>query len=95
LNFLLLKDSEYNELHKDYWDSIKKLMYELDTYIGSNWKHYQSHYYTLLNWIKRKGIKKIEIKEKIDYIEEKPIISEEAKDKIREQKEKFLSKLHI
>lgn len=55
LQKVLLTPEEYQKLTNRYGEGhIKALIEELDNYIASTGKRYQSHYATLLNWARRK-----------------------------------------
>ncbi|WP_212930109.1 DNA-binding protein [Shouchella clausii] len=59
LDFVKLTEEEREKLIKKF-GSVKTddLIEQLNNYIGSKGDKYKSHYYTLLNWAKRDGIKK-------------------------------------
>ena len=65
-----MTEKEYKKLIDDYGEKIAKDFIErLNDYIGSKGKRYKSHYYTILNWMRRDGIKKDQF--------EKPMTEEE------------------
>ena len=51
-----LTQEEHAKLVEKLGKHVDNLIEELDTYIGSSGKRYSSHYATLLNWSRRKGI---------------------------------------
>lgn len=64
LEFVELSDEEYTKLIQDYWKArTDDFIARLNDYIGSSWKKYKSHYFTLLNFMRRDGVKKIEKQE--------------------------------
>ncbi len=68
--FVRMTEKEYKKLVDDYGEKIAKDFIErLNDYIGSKGKRYKSHYYTILNWMRRDGIKKDQF--------EKPMTEEE------------------
>lgn len=57
LKNVLLSAEEYEKLNSRYGRSaIATLIGELSTYMASSGTRYKSHYATLLNWAKRKGV---------------------------------------
>jgi len=54
LEFVYLTDQEYKKLIELYGiERIKDLIDRLNNYVGSTGKKYNSHYHTILNWIRR------------------------------------------
>lgn len=54
LDFVFLSEEEYNNLISKLWKKLtEELIEKLNNYIGSSWKKYKSHYYTILNWSKK------------------------------------------
>ena len=48
LDFVLLTDDEYNKLLNIFWkERLDKEIAKLNNYIGSSWKKYKSHYFTI------------------------------------------------
>jgi hypothetical protein len=48
LDFVYLTDKEYNKLIKLFGEErAKSEIRKLNNYIGSSWKHYKNHYYTI------------------------------------------------
>ena len=63
LDFVLLTEEEYNKLIERYWKwTITRKIEDLNNYIGSKWKKYKSHYFTILEWLRKENIKPIEKK---------------------------------
>lgn len=59
LDFVKLTDEEYSKLLKAFGTvKVEKMLENLNNYIGSKGDKYKSHYFTLLNWAKRDGVKK-------------------------------------
>ena len=55
-----LSDEEVEKLKDQYgYSASKNLVEELSSYLRSSGKRYKSHYATLLNWARRKGVEKI------------------------------------
>lgn len=68
LENVLLSDEEYEKLIEKYgkW-TIERKIEDLNNYIGSKWKKYKSHYFTILERLRRENIKPLEKKtEKTD-----------------------------
>lgn len=53
MDFVMLTEEEYEKLVKAYPHTIQSYIERLNNYIGSTGTKYKSHYFTLLNWIKR------------------------------------------
>ena len=48
LDFVLLSDDEYSKLLNIFWkERLDKEIAKLNNYIGSSWKKYKSHYFTI------------------------------------------------
>lgn len=61
LDNVLLSDTEYNKLIEKYWKwVIERKIEDLNNYIGSKWKKYKSHYFTILEWLRREWVKPLE-----------------------------------
>jgi hypothetical protein len=69
LEFVFLTDEEYNKLIEQYGNRvITEQIENLNNYIWQNGKDkYKSHYYTLLNWLKKAWIKKQQTKQQNEY----------------------------
>ena len=51
LDFVYLTDEEYAKLVAIFWEEkAKEEIAKLNNYIGSSWRKYQSHYYTIRSW---------------------------------------------
>ena len=51
LDFVLLSDEEYWKLLSIFWkERLDKEIQKLNNYIGSSWKKYKSHYFTIRQW---------------------------------------------
>ena len=51
LEFVLLSDEEYWKLLNIFWkERLDKEIQKLNNYIGSSWKKYKSHYFTIRQW---------------------------------------------
>lgn len=63
LEFVLLTDDEYNKLIEKYgkW-TIERKITDLNNYIWSKWKKYKSHYFTILERLRKEWVKPIEKK---------------------------------
>lgn len=63
LDFVLLTDEEYNKLIERYgkW-TIERKITDLNNYIWSKWKKYKSHYFTILERLRKENIKPLEKK---------------------------------
>ena len=65
LDFVKLTKAEYESLCKNYTKRVtEEYISRLNEYIGSKGKRYKSHYFTVLSWMRKDGIKPIESKEK-------------------------------
>ena len=54
LDFVYLASDEYEKLVNQLGDKLtNELIDKLNNYIGSTWKRYKSHYFTILNWSKK------------------------------------------
>lgn len=95
LDFVYLTQQENDKLIEEFWyKNTMQLIFELNNFIGSRWDKYKSHYFTIVTWAKKKNLRKPE--QKIEVVEEiQPEISEEHKQKIRENMQKFISKVKI
>ena len=91
IEFVYLSKDEYNKLISEIWEkTIKEYIFKLNNYIGSTGKNYKSHYYTILNWIKRDWVKYN--KEKIDSIESiQTIVRELTEEEKEEIKKKMIN----
>ncbi len=59
MDFVKLTDEEYSKLIETYGQqATDKLLDNLNNYIGSKGDKYKSHYFTILNWAKRDGVRK-------------------------------------
>ena len=64
LDNVLLTDTEYNKLIEKYWKwVIDRKIEDLNNYIGSKWKKYKSHYFTILERLRREWVKPLEKKQ--------------------------------
>ena len=71
LDFVLLTKKEYQTLCDLFGESqAKSLIEKLNNYIGSKGKKYKSHYFTILNWAGKDGIRKQAIAKKPEYIKD-------------------------
>lgn len=60
LKFVLLTTAEYDSLCKNYSKKVADEFIErLNNYLGSTGKRYKSHYYTILNWMRKDKIEKV------------------------------------
>lgn len=62
LEYVYLTNTEYNKLIETYWKKIIDNEIEnLNNYIGQKWwkDPYKSHYYTILNWLRKSWAKKL------------------------------------
>ena len=64
LDNVLLSEEEYNKLIERYgkW-TIERKIEDLNNYIGSKWKKYKSHYFTILERLRREWAKPLEKKQ--------------------------------
>lgn len=64
LENVLLTDNEYEKLVEKYgkW-TIERKIEDLNNYIGSKWKKYKSHYFTILERLRREWVKPLEKKQ--------------------------------
>ena len=103
LDFVYLTREEYIELLKFFGkNQAQSLMQELNDYIGqigtrSASKKFKSHYFTIQNWARRKGIRKLtNTKENVIISEKMPEFEPDAdyvsKDEIREFAKNFKMK---
>lgn len=99
LDFVMMSNEENNKLLESYWNRNVKIFIErLNNYIGSTGKRYKSHYFTILNWMKKEQIKSYTDKPKPIQAVATPHkeMSEEDKVKAKEMLDKahkmFLSK---
>jgi len=68
-DFVLLTDKEYKTLCDLFGESqAKALIEKLNNYIGSKGKRYKSHYFTILNWAGKDGIRRQVIAKKPEYL---------------------------
>ena len=58
---MFLTDEEYNKLTEGYWRGVvEDQIKNLNNYIWQNWKDkYKSHYYTILNRMRKAWIKEL------------------------------------
>lgn len=71
LNFVLLTQKEHQTLCDLFGEAqTKDLVEKLNNYIGSKGKKYKSHYFTILNWAGKDGIRKHKIDKKPEYIKD-------------------------
>lgn len=63
LENVFLTDNEYEKLVEKYgkW-TIERKIEDLNNYIGSKWKKYKSHYFTILEWLRKDKVKPLEKK---------------------------------
>lgn len=61
LEYVFLTDEEYNKLVEGYWRGVvEDQIKNLNNYIWQNWKDkYKSHYYTILNRMRKAWIKEL------------------------------------
>ena len=60
LDFVYLAEEEHTKLINLYGiKQTDELIDKLNNYIGSTWKRYKSHYYTILNWLRKSWAKKL------------------------------------
>ena len=62
LEYVYLSDIEYKKLIEVYWEKvIQNEIENLNNYIGQKWGKdpYKSHYYTILNWLRKSWAKKL------------------------------------
>lgn len=62
LEYVYLSDIEYKKLIETYWEKvIENEIENLNNYIGQKWwkDPYKSHYYTILNWLRKSWAKKL------------------------------------
>jgi len=94
-----MTEDEYQKLVNRYGDNMtNKYISNLDTYIGSKGDRYKSHYYTVLNWINRDGVKPLHRKEPIPKEELSKITEEQrqaAKEMMNQAKDKILARASI
>lgn len=63
LDFVLLTEEEYNKLIDKYWKwIIERKIEDLNNYIWSKGKKYKSHYFTILERLRKENIKPLEKK---------------------------------
>lgn len=63
LDFVLLTEEEYNKLIDRYWKwIIERKIEDLNNYIWSKGKKYKSHYFTILERLRKENIKPLEKK---------------------------------
>jgi len=63
LDFVLLTEEEYNKLIDKYWKwVIERKIEDLNNYIWSKGKKYKSHYFTILERLRKENIKPLEKK---------------------------------
>ena len=59
--FVRLSEQEYSNLITWYSiEKVKEVVQRLNTYIGSKWDKYKSHYHTIIMWFDRSGIKRVD-----------------------------------
>lgn len=62
LNNVLLKEHEYNKLIESFTkETIDKYIYNLSLYIANKGKKYKSHYLTLLQWMSKDNVAKVDL----------------------------------
>ena len=62
LEYVYLTNTEYKKLIEVYWEKvIQNEIENLNNYIGQKWGKdpYKSHYYTILNWLRKSWAKKL------------------------------------
>lgn len=82
LDFVLLTAKEYQNLCDLFGESqTKSLIEKLNNYIGSKGKKYKSHYFTILNWAGKDGIRRQIIAKKPEYLKDfkEPNVEEQKK----------------
>lgn len=83
LDFVLLSDDEHEKLVKQLWVSqTNELIDKLNNYIGSTWKRYKSHYFTILNRAK---------KEQPHSNHQQEMMKERERQRIREEAQEILN----
>ena len=71
LDFVLLTKKEHKNLCNLFGeDQAKNLIEKLNNYIGSKGKQYKSHYFTILNWAGKDGIRRQAIAKKPEYVKD-------------------------
>ena len=58
LDFVFLTEDEERKLKENLGNLFDEYIERLNAYIGSSGKKYKSHYYTILSWLGKDGIKK-------------------------------------
>ena len=78
-DFVYLTQKEYDTLKSEYWSKTTSDMIDrLNNYIWSTWTKYKSHYFTILNWIRKEWIPKryIETKARVEQVQKQNFYSE-------------------
>lgn len=78
-DFVYLTQKEYDTLKSEYWNKTTSDMIDrLNNYIWSTWTKYKSHYFTILNRIKKDWIPKryVETKARVEQVQKQNFYSE-------------------
>lgn len=78
-DFVYLTQKEYDTLKSEYWSRTTSDMIDrLNNYIWSTWTKYKSHYFTILNRIRKEWIPKryIETKTRVEQVQKQNFYSE-------------------
>lgn len=99
LDFVYMTPEEYIKLENIIWEKLlNQYIDKLNNYIGSTWKNYVSHYFTILNWTRREWVKytkeEIEAKESVNELIYKPLTEEEKED-IKQKMKNLKSNFNI
>jgi len=88
LDFVSLTSEEYKKILQRYGDkNTRKLIGDLNRYIGQSGKQYKSHYYTLLNFAKRDNLPEIITSEEDDRADK--LALEKKRQEIREEHSQY------
>lgn len=70
MDFVFLSDDEYKKLVAKFGENfVQEKIAALNDYIGSKGTRYKSHYHTILNWMRREGVKPDERNYKQEYLD--------------------------
>lgn len=89
-DFVMLTQEEYDKIGETYWDKRReKYMIDLNWYIWQIGerkakKNYVSHYHTILNWIRKAGVKKF-----VKQEPEKEVVNEMSEEQKEIIKQKY------
>jgi hypothetical protein len=96
LDFVYLTNEEHQKLISQLGEeNVSTLITRLNLYVGSKGKSYKSHYYTILNWANKEGMKKPFVKGAPKPVVEPVIERWEPTDENRQKVKEELAKVGV